>query len=309
MQQTTRFSVLASAVALSMSLGACSWSGDSGNDVPGLTLLVTPAKGAVGLGAKCDAFDGASGAFLATSSTDVSGNCSLQTGQFRGPLVVRVCGGASGVTVFDETLTTPANVPLGATECLLAAAPAMPAGNSPSMGVTPLTHIAAVAAGVNPASATPAAGSAAAITAANAQVKSAILGTSFTAFDILDVPVPPRAGGVISIGSTKGVQYGAFVAALAQSTADPTGTASLFARMAALAAEFKAGPGKFTTSVADVEGAAAKLPAVATSFYGASFGAGIVGLATTLRPDANVDGTPTVPPIPTGVLGSSLRGG
>ena len=176
-------------------------------------------------------------------------------------------------------------------------------------GVTPLTHIAAVAAGVNPASATPGAGSAAAITAANAQVKSAILGTSFTAFDILDVPVPPRAGGVISVGSTKGVQYGAFVAALAQSTADPTGTVTSIARAAALAAEFKAGPNKFTTSVAAVEGAAAKLPAVATSFYGAGFGAGIVGLAATLRPDADGDGTPTVPPIPTGVVGSSLTGG
>jgi hypothetical protein len=191
MQRTNRFSILATAVALSLSLGACSWSGDNGNEVPGLALLVTPAKGAFGLGAKCDAFDGASGAFLATSLTDVSGNCSLQTGQFRGPVVVRVCGGASGVTVFDETLTTPANVPLGATECLVAAAPGIPAGNSPSMGVTRLTHIAAVA----------------------------------------------------------------------------------------------------------------------TSFYGAGFGAGIVGLVATLRPDADGDGTPTVPPIPTGVLGSSLTGG
>jgi hypothetical protein len=210
--------------------------------------------------------------------------------------------------VFDETLTTPANVPLGATECLLAAAPAIPAGNSPSVGVTPLTHIAAVAAGVNPASATPGAGSAAAITAANAQVKNAILGAGFTAFDILDAPVPPRAGGVISLGSTKGVQYGAFIAALAQSTADPTGAVTSIARVAALAAEFKAGPNKFTTSVPAVEGAAAKLPAVATSFYGVGLGSGIVGLAAVLRPDADGDGTPTVPPIPTGLVGSSLTG-
>jgi hypothetical protein len=243
-----------------MSLGACSWSGDDGDGVAALTLIVTPAKGAFGLGAKCDAFDGASGAFLATSSTNVSGNCSLQTGQFRGPVVVRVCGAATGVTVFDETLTTPANVPLGATECLVAAAPAIPAGNSPVIGVTPLTHIAAVSAGVNPASAVPAAGSAAAITAANTQVKNAILGASFTAFDILDGPVPPRAGGVISTGSTIGVNYGAFVAALALSTADPTGAVNSIARVAALAAEFKAGPNKFTTSVADVEGAAHGLP-------------------------------------------------
>jgi len=57
---------LVSAVALSLSLGACSWSGDGGDEVPGLTLLVTPAKGAFGLGAKFDAFDGASVAFLAT---------------------------------------------------------------------------------------------------------------------------------------------------------------------------------------------------------------------------------------------------
>jgi hypothetical protein len=309
MQRTNRFSVLATAVALSLSLSACSWSGDNGNEVPGLTLLVTPAKGAFGLGAKCEAFDGASGAFLATSSTDVSGNCSLPTGQFRGPVVVRVCGGASGVTVFDETLVTPANVPLGATECLVAAAPAIPAGNSPVIGVTPLTHIAAVSAGVNPASAAPAAGSAAAITAANTQIKNAILGASFTAFDILDVPVPPRAGGGVSVGDPKAVQYGAFVAALAQSTADPTGAVSSIARAAALAAEFKAGPNKFTTSVATVEGAAAKLPAVAASFYGAGFTSGIVGLAAVLRPDANGDGTPTVPPIPTGIAGSSLRGG
>jgi len=309
MRQITRFSALASAVALSLSLGACSWSGDSGDEVPGLTLLVTPAKGAFGLGAKCEAFDGVSGAFLATSLTDLSGNCSLQTGQFRGPVVVRVCGGASGVTVFDETLTTPANVPLGATECLVAAAPAIPAGTSPVIGVTPLTHIAAVAAGVNPASATPGAGSAAAITAANTQVKNAILGASFTAFDILDVPVPPRAGTVISTGATIGVNYGAFVAALAQSTADPTGAVTSIARVAALAAEFKAGPNKFTTSVAAVEGAAARLPAVAASFYGAGFSTGIVGLAAVLRPDANGDGTPTVPPIPTGVIGSSLTGG
>jgi hypothetical protein len=96
---------------------------------------------------------------------------------------------------------------------------------------------------------------------------------------------------------------------LAQSTADPTGTVTSIARAAALAAEFKAGPNKFTTSVAAVEGAAAKLPAVAASFYGAGFTSGIVGLASVLRPDANGDGTPTVPPIPTGVLGSSLTGG
>ena len=175
--------------------------------------------------------------------------------------------------------------------------------------VTPLTYIAAVAAGVNPASAAPAAGSAAAITAANTQVKNAILGASFIAFDILDLPVTPRAGGVISVESTKGVQYGAFVAALAQSIADPTGTVSSIARVVALAAEFKAGPNKLTTSVAAVEGAAAKLPAVAASFYGAGLGEGIVGLAVTLRPDANGDGIPTVQPIPTGVLGSSLTRG
>ena len=65
MQRTNRFSVLATAVAFSMSLGACSLSGDDGDEVPGLTLLVTPAKGAFGLGAKFDAFDGASVAFLA----------------------------------------------------------------------------------------------------------------------------------------------------------------------------------------------------------------------------------------------------
>jgi hypothetical protein len=146
------------------------------------------------------------------------------------------------VTVFDETLTIPANVPLGATDCLLAAAPTIPAGNTPSIGVTPLTHIAAVA-------------------------------------------------------------------ALAHSTADPTATVSSIARVAALAAEFKAGPNKFTTSVSAVEGAAAKLPAVAASFYGAGFTPGIVGLASVLRPDANGDGTPTMPPISTGVVGSSLRGG
>ena len=172
-----------------------------------------------------------------------------------------------------------------------------------------LRRFGAVAAGVNPASATPGAGSAAAITAANAQVKSAVLGTSFNAFDLLDAPVPPRAGTVISTGSTNGVQYGAFVAALAQSTADPTGTVSSIARAAALAAEFKVGPNKFTTSVAAVEGAAARLPAVAASLYGAGFSTGIVGLAAVLRPDANGDGTPTVPPIPTGVIGSSLTGG
>ena len=141
MQRMNRFSVLATAVALSLSLGACSLSGDDGEEVPGLTLLVTPAKGAFGLGAKCDAFDGASGAFLATSLTDVSGNCSLQTGQFRGQVVVRVCGGASGVTVFDETLTTPANVPLGATECLVAAAPRYSRGQfALNGGVAPHAH-------------------------------------------------------------------------------------------------------------------------------------------------------------------------
>jgi len=73
-------------------------------------------------------------------------------------------------------------------------------------------------------------------------VKSAILGTGFTAFDILDVPVPPRADGVISVGSMKGVQYGAFVAALAQSTADLTGIVTSIARATALTAESKAGP-------------------------------------------------------------------
>ena len=128
------------------------------------------------------------------------------------------------------------------------------------------------------------------------QVNSASLGTSFTALEVLDVPLPPRAGGVISVGSTKGVQYGSFVAALAQSTEDPTGTVTSIARAAALAAEFRAGQHEFTISFAAVESAAAKLPGVATSFYGAGFNSGIVDLASVLRPDANGDGTPTVTP-------------
>ena len=61
-----RLSVLASALALPLGLAACG--GGGGDEVPGLTLQVTPAKGAFSVGAKCEAFDGASGTFLVAST-------------------------------------------------------------------------------------------------------------------------------------------------------------------------------------------------------------------------------------------------
>jgi hypothetical protein len=188
-----------------------------------------------------------SGLLLSASKTDITGTCSLDIGNNTGPIIVRVCGGTN-VTYFDETLAIPVNVPMSASDCLLAASPSAPTGGSPKIGVTPLTHLGAVLAGIDPNSSAPKASGS--IADANAKVKVAILGKN-ESFDILDAPSPPKFGSKVS-GDDKAIRYGAFIAALSKQivVSGFGGSGTLFQRFNALATEFKNESGTFKTDKA-----------------------------------------------------------
>jgi hypothetical protein len=292
----TRAAVLL-ALAAPLALSGCFFEDD-----PSVSIGVTPAKGAISEGASCQLFNAITGALLSTSKTDSTGTCSLTVAGYSGPIAVKVCGG-TGVTYFDETLSTPANVAMSAANCLLAAAPSIPTGGAPKIGVTPLTHLGAVLAGMDPNSTSPKAPSQSAISDANTKVKVAILGGDFSAFDILDAPAPPRLGTTVGTGDAKASLYGAFIAALSKSivTAGVGGTGNVLDRFSALATEFQTGGGKFTTPdiATAVRVSAAQLQAVANSFYGPALTTQITNVANTLKP--NSDGTgPKPAPTETG---------
>jgi len=284
----TRAAVLL-ALAAPLALSGCFFEDD-----PSVSIGVTPAKGAISEGASCQLFNAITGALLSTSKTDSTGTCSLTVAGYSGPIAVKVCGG-TGVTYFDETLSTPANVAMSAANCLLAAAPSIPPGGAPKIGVTPLTHLGAVLAGMDPNSTSPKAPSQSAISDANDKVKVAILGSRFSAFDILDAPSPPRLGGKVGTGDPKSLAYGAFVAALSKSIVKAdvggSGSGNVLNRFSALADAFKIGDGTFTTDAiaTAVRVGGPELQAVAESFYSVPT-TQITGIASTLKPNSDGQG-------------------
>jgi len=148
-----RFSTLLLAFCMLLSCGS---GGGNGNDVPAppqakRTLLVTPALGGFGPGALVEVI-GPAGEIIGTARTTADGKASPELGDFSGPFVVRVSGGA-GVTFFNERSRN--NEALPESFLLLAAVPGfsrcIPA---PAVGVTPLTHAAAASLIVNPRSPT-----------------------------------------------------------------------------------------------------------------------------------------------------------
>ena len=140
---------IAVSIALATSLMACGGS----DHVPSATLEVTPALGAA-YGASVTVFNGTTGATLGSGITGAtSGTASIPLiGSTSGPIVVKVTL-TPGSSYFDEKLNSTVTITSVNTVSLLTALPALPTSTVKSVGVTPLTNMAAKLAGLDPASA------------------------------------------------------------------------------------------------------------------------------------------------------------
>jgi len=125
--------------------------GDAGTTNPDLKgFLVVPGLGAFSSGAVVTAINPENGQDLVTAQTNAQGEARLELLNFQSPFVLRVRG-ASGVIYFNEADGDSA--PFGSGESLFALVPAPPdraVANGVRIGVTPLTHMAAAFAGVDP---------------------------------------------------------------------------------------------------------------------------------------------------------------
>jgi len=121
------------------------------DDAPSTTLTVTPALGAV-YGASVTVFNGTSGATLGTGTTATTGvtagSASIPLfGSTAGPIVVKVSLDP-GTKFFDEASMTDITISSASATTLLTALPSLPASATKSIGVTPLTNMAARLAGL-----------------------------------------------------------------------------------------------------------------------------------------------------------------
>jgi hypothetical protein len=189
-----RVITIASVTTISLALAGC-FLDDPIPPSPSSSIAVTPAKGAFAANTPVTIYRADSGVQIGTGVTDANGNAAVPLYGYTGPIIIKVSGG-TGIKYFDEVANQ--MVDFGASDSLLAVSPSATASK---IGVSPLTNVAAVFAGVSATGAPPAGGlTTASITGANTAVKNAILGASFTAFDLLDAPTPPRQGVVISSG-------------------------------------------------------------------------------------------------------------
>lgn len=135
---------LATFFAVATTLVACGGSDDG----PSTTLTVTPALGAV-YGASVTVFNGTSGATLGTGITGATtGSASIPlVGSTAGPIVVKVSLDP-GTKFFDEKSGTDITISSASATTLLTALPSLPASATKSIGVTPLTNMAARLAGL-----------------------------------------------------------------------------------------------------------------------------------------------------------------
>ena len=146
MQNRRKTLSLTVSIVLAAALAACGGS----DDVPSATLEVTPALGAA-YGASVTVFNGTTGATLGSGVTGAtSGTASIPLiGSTAGSIVVKVTLTA-GSSYFDEKLNTTVNITSANTVSLLTALPALPTSTVKSVGVTPLTNMAAKLAGLDP---------------------------------------------------------------------------------------------------------------------------------------------------------------
>ena len=119
----------------------------SGVTAPGGSLTsgitVVPGLGKFSAGALVSAYNATSGLLIegATGSTDINGKASLNLGSYSGSFIVKVTG-ATGVTYYDPGLA--GSIPFESDSTLIAMVPATElVSNGATIGVTPLTHMAA----------------------------------------------------------------------------------------------------------------------------------------------------------------------
>lgn len=119
----------------------------SGVTAPGSSqtsgITVVPGLGKFSAGAVVSAYNATSGRLIegATGTTDSTGKASLNLGSYSGSFIVKVTG-ATGVTYYDPGLA--GSMPFESEATLLAMVPATELVSSgTSIGVTPLTHMAA----------------------------------------------------------------------------------------------------------------------------------------------------------------------
>jgi hypothetical protein len=110
------------------------------------TINVVPGSGAFGSGARVSVINPSTGSEISFASTNASGVAVVDIGTYSGPMVLRVSGGA-GVKYYDESLG--ANVDIDSSKYMLSVVPAESVTSGSSYGITPLTHLAAVFAGLS----------------------------------------------------------------------------------------------------------------------------------------------------------------
>jgi len=143
----TRRTALVSALAAVGFLSACGSSDD-----PSTSISITPALGAI-YGATVEAYD-TNGRLLGSSTTaakgtSTQGKATLVLSNYASggnPIVIRVK--MAGATYYNEATNADVAVPSTSTDVLLSVASSATSGAT--LGVTPLTHLAAQLAGVSP---------------------------------------------------------------------------------------------------------------------------------------------------------------
>jgi hypothetical protein len=150
-----RFSrVLTSIAVAGAILGLVTACGGNNDSVPSATLKVVPALGAV-YGAPVSVYNGTTGLLLGSGTTGLtSGTVDIPLfGSTSGPIVVKVTL-SEGVKYFDEKLNRDETITSATATSLLTALNALPTSDTKSVGVTPLTNMAAKLAGLDPSGST-----------------------------------------------------------------------------------------------------------------------------------------------------------
>lgn len=202
------------------STGSASTSGSTSPD--DATVSVTPAMGAFGAGATVKLYK-PDGTLLGTAITASDGKATVAIGAYAGPFIAQVQG-APGVLVFNEK--TGKKEEFGSTDILLAVVPGLQTAAGASIGVTPLTHAAAVQLVsdlVTPLVAGTPSEAAQGFVLANARIQASV-GIDPASFDILTAP--EALADVTDRLSTQdtapqAARYGAYLAALALASTAP----------------------------------------------------------------------------------------
>jgi hypothetical protein len=163
----------------------------------------TAVKGPVG-GGTVTAYaltNGMMGAQLGSATTDASGNFSVPLGSYAGSVMLQMAGG----TYMDEA--TSSTMPMLAGDVLVACIPAVTAGSTTGIQVTPLTSMASARAKAMTGG----------MTDANIAIAHSAVGTYFSVTDILHtVPMNPMTPGSGGSATQDMKNYGMSIAAMSQ---------------------------------------------------------------------------------------------